>query len=151
MPKLNHADIEQILPHRPPFLFVDEIEDYELGKQITGQKRFSAGDFMVQDGQGFVPESILIEASAQVGAVLILKDPQYAGRLPFFMGIESMVFHRRIRVGETIRFVETIEKIRGPFGVLSGKAWVGEELVAEATMRVAIGDRAAISSGNSAL
>ncbi|MDD5544615.1 MAG: 3-hydroxyacyl-[acyl-carrier-protein] dehydratase FabZ [Acidobacteriia bacterium] len=151
MPKLTHTEIEQILPHRHPFLFVDEVEDYELGKRITGHKMFSAGDFMVQDGGGFVPEAILIEASAQVGAVLILKDPQYAGRIPFFMGIESMVFHRRVRVGEAIRFVETIEKIRGPFGVLSGKAWVGEELVAEATMRVALGDRTALTSNHTAL
>jgi 3-hydroxyacyl-[acyl-carrier-protein] dehydratase len=151
MPRLTLKEIEQILPHRFPFLFVDEIEDYELGKQISGEKRYSAGDFMVQSGEGFVPEAILIESAAQVGAVLILKDPAYAGRIPFFMGIELMVFHRRVRVGETVRFLETIDKIRGPFGVISGKAWVGEELVAEATMRVALGDRAAMTSGNAAL
>ena len=149
MPKLNFSEIEGLLPHRYPFLFVDEIDDYELGASISGTKRFSAGDFYVQTGDGFVPESILIEAAAQVGAILILVDPAYAGKVPYFMGIDSMTFHRRIRVGETIRFEERIEHMRGAFGILHGKAWIGEELVAEAIMRVALGDRETAGPGNS--
>ncbi len=148
MPKLNFSQIQQLLPHRYPFLFVDEVDEYELGQRIVGQKRFSAGDFFVQAGEGYVPEAILIEASAQVGAILILVDPAYGGKIPFFMGIDSMKFHRRIRVGESIRFEERIERMRGAFGVLTGKAWIGDELVAEATMRVALGDRNAAAAGN---
>jgi 3-hydroxymyristoyl/3-hydroxydecanoyl-(acyl carrier protein) dehydratase len=141
MPKLTLTEIEKLLPHRFPFLFVDSIEDYVLGGEIIGHKRFSANDFYVQAGNGFVPESILIETSAQVGAILILIDPAYAGKIPYFMGIDTMVFHRRIRIGESIRFQEKIEKMRGAFGVMMGRAWVEDELVAEATMRVALGDR----------
>lgn len=149
MPKLNLSDIERLLPHRYPFLFVDQIDDYELGVSISGTKRFSAGDFYAQTGDGFVPESILIESAAQVGAILILVDPAYVGKIPYFMGIDSMIFHRRIRVGETIRFEERIERLRGAFGILHGKAWIGDALVAEAAMRVALGDRDTAAAGNS--
>jgi len=144
MPRLTLPEIEQLLPHRFPFLFVDEIEDYELGVQITGRKQFSGNDFFLRHLGGFVPETILIEAAAQVGALLILKDPAYSEKIPYFMSVEGMTFHRRVRVGETVHFVETIERMRGAFGILSGRGWVGEELVAEATMRVALADRASV-------
>jgi 3-hydroxyacyl-[acyl-carrier-protein] dehydratase len=149
MPKLTLSEIKQLLPHRYPFLFVDEVDDYELGVKISGTKRFAASDFYMQAGEGFVPEAILTEAAAQVGAILILVDPAYAGKIPYFMGIDSVVFHRRIRVGETIRFEESIQRMRGAFGVLSGRAWIGEELVSEATMRVALADRASVESNPS--
>jgi 3-hydroxyacyl-[acyl-carrier-protein] dehydratase len=149
MPRLTLAEIHQLLPHRPPFLFVDEVEDYELGVRIIGCKRFSADDFFLQTGSEFVPETLLIETAAQVGALLILKDPAYSDKLPYFMSVEGMLFHRRIRVGETVRVVGTIEKIRGAFGILSGQAWIGEEYVAEGTMRVALADRIPAVEGQS--
>ncbi|MBZ5552260.1 MAG: beta-hydroxyacyl-ACP dehydratase [Acidobacteriia bacterium] len=149
MPRLTLAEIQQLLPHRSPFLFVDEIEDYELGIRIIGRKRFSADDFFLQSGLEFVPETLLIETAAQVGALLILKDPAYSDKIPYFMSVEGMTFHRRIRVGETVRVVGTIERIRGAFGILSGQAWVGEEHVAEGTMRVALADRSSAAADRS--
>ncbi len=149
MPKLTCFEIQKLLPHRYPFVFVDEIEDFELGKSICGYKQFSGGEVFVQTGDGFVPESILVEAAAQVGAILILVDPVHAGKIPYFMGIDSVVFHRRVRVGETIRFEESVERMRGSFGILKGKAWVNGELVAEATMRVALAERQEADAGKS--
>jgi 3-hydroxyacyl-[acyl-carrier-protein] dehydratase len=149
MPRLTLAEIQQLLPHRSPFLFVDEIEDYELGVRIIGRKRFSSDDFFLQTGSGFVPETLLIETAAQVGALLILKDPAYSDKIPYFMSVEGMRFHRRICVGETVRVVGTIEKMRGIFGILSGQAWIGEEHVAEGIMRVALTDLSAAAADNS--
>jgi 3-hydroxymyristoyl/3-hydroxydecanoyl-(acyl carrier protein) dehydratase len=148
MPCLTLTEIQQLLPHRFPFLFLDEVEDYELGVRIIGRKRFSADDFFLQTGSEFVPETLLIETAAQVGALLILKDPAYSDKIPYFMSVEGMTFHRRIRVGETVRFVGTIEKMRGAFGILSGQAWIGEEHVAEGTMRVALADRSPAAADN---
>lgn len=145
MPRLTLSEIQELLPHRFPFLFVDEIEDYELGVRIVGCKRFSSDDFFLHSGDEFVPETILIEAAAQVGALLILKDPTYADKIPYFMSVEAMTFHRRVRVGETVRFIGTLDKMRGAFGILSGRGWVGEKLVAEGTMRVALADRASVA------
>lgn len=141
MPSLSLSEIQQLLPHREPFLFVDEIEDYELGSRIVGRTRFSKGHFFFQNGDGFVPETLLVEAAAQVGALLILLDPAYAGKIPYFMTLEKMKFHRRIRADETIHFKGTMEKMRGDFGILGGHCWIGEELVAEGTMRVALAER----------
>lgn len=149
MPRLTLTEIQQLLPHRFPFLFVDEIEDYELGVRIVGRKKFSADDFFLQAGPEFVPETLLIETAAQVGALLILKDPAYSDKIPYFMSVEAMTFHRRIRVGETVRIIGTIEKMRGAFGIVAGQAWIGEEHVAEGTMRVALADRSQVGADSS--
>lgn len=141
MPSLSLTEIKELLPHRFPFLFVDEVEDYEVGVRILGRKRFSSEDFFMQGGGEFIPETILVETAAQVGALLILKDPQNAGKIPYFMSIDAMTFHRRIRVGETVRIEGKVLKMRGSFGILHGRSFVGDELIAEGTVRFALADR----------
>src|SRR5579864_1158562 len=90
---LDYAAIERILPHRYPFLLVDRITELEVDKRIVGIKNVSLNErYLSHTGNGrpVMPPTILTEAIAQVGAVLILAKPENRQRLPFFAGIESV-------------------------------------------------------------
>ena len=90
---LDHAAIERILPHRYPFLLVDRIIEFEVDKRIVGIKNVSLNErYLVAatDGGPALPPTILTEAVAQVGAILILAKPENRQRLPFFAGIERV-------------------------------------------------------------
>src|SRR2546428_6736718 len=94
---LDTAAIERILPHRYPFLLVDRITEFEVDKRIVGIKNISLNErYMSREvnGSPVLPPTILTEAIAQVGAILILAKPENRQRLPFFMGIKRVRFRR---------------------------------------------------------
>lgn len=138
-------EIQKILPHRYPFLLVDSIEELEPGKRIVGIKNvtinepFFPGHF---PGAPVMPGVLIIEAMAQVGAVMVLRDiPDRSRKLVYFMGIDQARFRQPVVPGNQLRMVVEVIKMKSRYGKLRGEAFVGEKLVAEAEILSSIVNR----------
>jgi 3-hydroxyacyl-[acyl-carrier-protein] dehydratase len=139
---LYHAAIEAILPHRYPFLLVDRITEIEIDKRIIGVKNVTLNERYLahRDGERPVlPPTILTEAIAQVGAILILAKPENRQRLPYFAGIERVRFRRPVHPGDVVMIEAVVRRLRSRMGVLHGIARVGDKVVVEGTMTFALG------------
>src|SRR5499427_9433271 len=102
---LDYATIERILPHRYPFLLVDRITELEVDKRIVGIKNVSLNERYLSygaHGSPVLPPTILTEAVAQVGAILILSKPENRQRLPFFAGIQKVRYRKPVRPGDVV-------------------------------------------------
>lgn len=135
---LQSQEIQEIIPHRYPFLMVDRIIELEEGKRAVGIKNVSSNEPFFQGhfpGHPIMPGVLIMEALAQVGAVLILKMPEYAGCLALFAGLDDVKFKRQVIPGDQLRLEVELIKFRKTFGVAQGKAYVGEALVAEGTLK----------------
>jgi 3-hydroxyacyl-[acyl-carrier-protein] dehydratase len=140
---LDHAAIERILPHRYPFLLVDRVTEFEVDKRIVGIKNVSQNERYLSrgaDGSLVLPPTILTEAIAQVGAILILAKPENRQRLPFFAGIKRVRFRQPVRPGDVLEVEANVVRIRTRMGVLRGIARVNGKVVCEGTMTFALGD-----------
>ena len=139
---LSVKEIEQIIPHRHPFLLVDRIEELEPGKKAVGYKcvtfdeSFFAGHF---PGEPVMPGVLIVEALAQTGAVAILSDEQFKGKTAYFGAINSARFKRKVVPGDKLRLECEIIKQEGPVGVGSAKAYVGDELACRAELTFMVG------------
>ncbi len=138
---LSVEEIQRILPHRYPFLLVDRILEMEAGKRIVGIKNVTVNEPFFQ---GHFPEKpvmpgvLIIEAMAQVGAAGILSLPEYQGKIALFAGIDKARFRRQVVPGDQLRIEVRVTKLRGAVGKSEAKAFVGEELAAEAELMFAI-------------
>lgn len=136
---------EDVLPHRPPFLFVTELTDVEPGRSatgswtLTGDEAFFAGHF---PGRPTLPGVLMVEALAQLGGVAVLADARYAGRLPLFGGIERARFRRQVLPGETLDLEVTLGRLSARAGRGSGRASVGGETACEAELLFILVDAA---------
>jgi 3-hydroxyacyl-[acyl-carrier-protein] dehydratase len=144
--------IQRILPHRYPFLLVDRIIAFEPDKRIVGIKNVSRNEQVLAAEPGktpTLPPTILIEAVAQVGAILILAKPENKDKLIFFMGIERVRFRRPVYAGDQVEFEATVRRLRSRIGSLHGIARVNGVVCAEGTMMFALskkGEGAAASA-----
>src|SRR5262252_3261819 len=141
---LDYTAIERILLHRYPFLFVDRITEFEVDKRIVGIKNVSLNERYLwhQPGQRPVlPPTILTEAIAQVGAVLILAKPENRQRLPFFAGIERVRYRRPVHPGDVVVIEAVVLRLRSRMGRLKGVARVNGRMVVEGTMTFALDRR----------
>jgi 3-hydroxyacyl-[acyl-carrier-protein] dehydratase len=148
-PPLEYAEIERILPHRYPFLLVDRITEFELDKRIVGIKNVSLNErYLSKDDQGrtVLPPSILTEAIAQVGAVLILLKPENRQRLPYFMSIQRARFRRPVYPGDVVVIEANVVRMRSRMGLLKGVARVDNKRVIEGSMTFALGPAADVQS-----
>ena len=139
---LDNAAIERILPHRFPFLLVDRIIELEVDKRIVGIKNVSLNERYLSDavnGLRALPPTILTEAIAQVGAILILAKPENRQRLPFFAGIERVRYRRPVRPGDVVVIEANVVRLRSRMGMLKGVARVDGKAVIEGTMTFALG------------
>jgi 3-hydroxyacyl-[acyl-carrier-protein] dehydratase len=141
---LEIEDIKRILPHRSPFLLVDRILELEPDKRVVGLKNVTSNERYFIAGPGGVPTlpaSILTEAMAQAGAVLILSKPENQGRLVYFMGIDRVRYRRPVVAGDQVRLEGEVLRMRSKMGSLRGRALVDGELACEGEMTFALGDR----------
>lgn len=138
---LDSREIQKIIPHRYPFLLVDRIIELEEGKRAVGIKNvtinepFFAGHFPQYP---VMPGVLIMEALAQVGAVALLKMPQFEGKIGFLAGLEEVRFRRQVVPGDVLRLEVELIKLRGNIGKGRGRAYVGEELAAEGELLFAI-------------
>ncbi len=135
---LQSQEIQEIIPHRYPFLMVDRIIELEEGKRAVGIKNVSSNEPFFQGhfpGHPIMPGALILEALAQVGAVIILRMPEYAGCLAVFAGLDDVKFKRQVIPGDQLRLEVELIKLRKMFGFAQGKAYVGEALVAEGTIK----------------
>lgn len=141
---LDQLVIQQILPHRYPFLLVDRVTELELDKRIVGVKNVSLNErYLSRSGDGrtlVLPPTILTEAVAQVGAILILAKPENRQRLPFFAGIQRVRYRRPVGPGDVVEIEAVVIRLRSRMGLLKGVARVGGARVVEGTMTFALGD-----------
>lgn len=141
---LDYKAIERILPHRFPFLLVDRITEFEVDRRIVGIKNVSESDHLLWRSPGerpVLPPTILTEAVAQVGAIMILTKPENREKLIFFMGIERVRYRRPVHPGDVVEIEARVVRLKSRMGVLSGIARVGGEVAAEGRMTFALGPR----------
>jgi len=140
----DNTAIERILPHRYPFLLVDRITEFELDKRIVGIKNVSLNERYLAHSPGeapVLPPTILTEAVAQVGAILILAKSENREKLPFFTGIERVRYRRPVHPGDVVVIEAKVVRLRSRMGRLRGFARVGNEIVIEGTMTFALGPK----------
>ena len=141
---LDYPAIERILPHRYPFLLVDRITELEPDKRIVGIKNVSLNEQYLSQARGerpALPPTILTEAVAQVGAILILSKPENREKLIFFMGIERVRYRRPVYPGDVVEIEARVKRLRSRMGQLDGFARVDGKVVVSGTMTFALGPR----------
>ena len=120
---LNNIQIQEIIPHRYPFLLVDKIVEMSVGERAVGIKNVTINEPFCQGhfpGNPIMPGVLMVEALAQVGAVAILSMEEYKGKLAVFTGIENVRFKRQVVPGDTLRLEVEIISLRRNIG--KGKA-----------------------------
>ena len=135
--------IESLIPHRPPFLLVDEILELEPGKRVVGRREIRADDWWFPGHfpeRPVMPGVLTIEAIAQAGAVAVLADEANAGKIPFFAGIDNVKFKRIVEPGDVLMLECEFVRYRPPIAKGQGRALVGDEVAAEAMLTVFIGE-----------
>jgi len=143
-PPLGIKEIQAIIPHRHPFLLVDRIVELEPDQHVVGIKNVATNEHYFIAGPGGVPvlpASVLTEAMAQAGAVLVLSNPENRNRSIYFMGIDRVRYRRPVTVGDSVRLEGWVIRLRKKIGVLKGVARVNGHVVCEGRMTFALGDR----------
>ena len=138
---LDRAAIEAILPHREPFLLIDEVLELEPGERVVALKRVRADEWYFRGhfpGRPVMPGVLIVEAMAQTGAVAVLSEEENRGRIALFAGIDDTRFKRIVEPGDELQLECALERVRGPIGRGKARATVGGELAARGTLTFAV-------------
>jgi 3-hydroxyacyl-[acyl-carrier-protein] dehydratase len=138
---LDRAAIEAILPHREPFLLIDEVLELEPGERVVALKHVREDEWYLRGhfpGRPVMPGVLIVEAMAQTGAVAVLSEEENRGRLALFAGIDDTRFKRIVEPGDVLQLECTLEQVRGPIGKGKARATVEGQLAARGTLTFAV-------------
>ena len=139
---LNTKQIMEIIPHRYPFLLVDKAEIVGDGKKVIGYKNVTINEPFFQGhfpAEPVMPGVLMIEALAQVGAIALLSQEAFKGKIAYFGGIKEARFRGKVVPGDSLKLECEIIKQKGPMGVGKAVATVEDKKVCEAELIFAIG------------
>jgi 3-hydroxyacyl-[acyl-carrier-protein] dehydratase len=138
---LGKAEIEAILPHRDPFLLIDEVIELEPGKRAVARKTVRADEWFLAGhfpGRPIMPGVLMVEGLAQTGAVIVLSLEENRGKMVLFGGIDDVRFKRVVQPGETLEYVCELETVRGPLGKGKFRATVDGQLAVRGALTFAV-------------
>ncbi|MGB2952962.1 MAG: 3-hydroxyacyl-ACP dehydratase FabZ [Gaiellaceae bacterium] len=141
MTTLGRAEIEAILPHREPFLLIDEVIELEPGRHVVARKRVAEDEWYLRGhfpGRPVMPGVLIVEAMAQTGAVAVLSQEENRGRIALFAGIDDVRFKRIVEPGDVLELECELEQVRGPIGKGRARASVDGQLAARGTLTFAV-------------
>ena len=146
---LDVVQIQEILPHRYPFLLVDKVTDMNEGTDIVAYKNVSISEPVFQGhfpGHPIYPGVMILEGMAQAGGILALKsagltEEEIQAKVIYFMSIDGAKFRQPVKPGDKLEYRITVKKLRKSLIVLDGKAYVDDTLVAEAELKAMIVDK----------
>ncbi len=133
--------IQAVIPHRYPFLLVDRIIEVVPGERAVGQKNVTINEPFFQGhfpGHPVMPGVLILEAMAQVGAVALLQVPEFAGKIALFAGADQVRFRRQVVPGDQLQLEVEITKLKGSIGKGQARAYVADQLAAEAELMFAV-------------
>jgi 3-hydroxyacyl-[acyl-carrier-protein] dehydratase len=133
--------IESVLPHRDPFLLIDEVVELEPGRRVVAVREVRANDWWFPGHfpeRPVMPGVLIVEAMAQTGAVAVLVQQENRGKIAFFAGIDDCRFKRVVSPGDVLTLACEIGTVRGPIGRGKATAHVGDELAARGTLTFAV-------------
>ena len=138
---LGRREIEAILPHRDPFLLIDEVLELEPGARVVATKTVREDEWYLSGhfpGRPVMPGVLIVEAMAQTGAVAVLAAEENRGKLAFFAGIDDCRFKRIVEPGDRLQLSCELERLRGPIGRGRAEAQVDGKLAARGTLTFAV-------------
>jgi 3-hydroxyacyl-[acyl-carrier-protein] dehydratase len=138
---IGREAIEAILPHRDPFLLLDEVLELEPGKRVVARKKVREDEFWTQGhfpGRPVMPGVLIVEAMAQAGAVAVLSEEENRGKIALFAGIDGVRFKRIVEPGDELELTCELEAVRGPIGRGKARATVDGKLAARGTLTFAV-------------
>ncbi|AEB74735.1 3-hydroxyacyl-ACP dehydratase FabZ [Clostridium botulinum] len=139
---LGIKEIQEIIPHRYPFLLVDRVEELEPGKRAVGYKNVTMNEYFFQGHfpeEPVMPGVLQIEALAQLGAIALLSMEEFKGKIAYFGGINKAKFRHKVVPGDVLKLEVEIIKMKGPAGIGKAIATVDGKKAAEAEILFAVG------------
>ncbi|MBU0631617.1 3-hydroxyacyl-ACP dehydratase FabZ [bacterium] len=146
---MDVIEIQEIIPHRFPFLLVDRVTEVHSGESLTGYKNVSISEQVFQGhfpGHPIYPGVMILEGLAQAGGILAFKSmdmtkEQAAEKVVYFMSIDNAKFRSPVRPGDRLEYRVTVIKNKGAIWMLDGKAYVDDKIVAQAELKAMVVDK----------
>jgi len=139
---LTKEQIKEIIPHREPFLLVDEVLEMEEGKRIVAKKYVRADEYYFEGhfpGEKIMPGVLQIESLAQAGAIAILSMAEHKGKIAYFGGIKEAKFRQKVVPGDCLTLEVTLDRMRSRAGIGTAEAYIGDKLACRCEIMFAIG------------
>jgi 3-hydroxyacyl-[acyl-carrier-protein] dehydratase len=139
---LNKQQIMEIIPHRDPFLLIDEVLELEAGRRVLAVKRVRAEEYYFEGHfpqEKVMPGVLIVEALAQAGAVAILSMERYRGKIAYFGGITNARFREKVVPGDVLTLDVTLDRLRSRAGTGTAVARLGEKTACSCGILFAIG------------